>query len=727
MQPGLIIVSNRLPVRVQRIDGKLEFSRSEGGLATSLSDYAKTGKNKWIGWPGIASDDLSERERELISDELAKSNCYPVFLTQKQLDDYYNGYSNSILWPLFHDSEISDESFTHEESWWKAYQRVNQLFADTVLALSGVDDTIWVHDYQLMVLPAMLRLERPYNKVGFFLHIPFPAPTQFQKIKAAEAVLAGMLGANLVGLHVKSYVRNFMDNVIAYDIGIAARNKVILPDRAVRVTDFPIGIDYTHYVEARKSSAVNREYAALRIKYSGLKVILTVDRLEPSKGLLERLEAYRTLLRENPKLVGKVVLVMQVFPSRLDVKEYRDLKNALARTVREINAEFRSPGWAAVDYIFRSEPFARVTARFRRADVAFIAPLRDGMNLVAKEYIASKPYQRGVLVLSKTAGAAEQLKDAVMVDPSRPRSLVQGLNKALNMKPAVVKRRLKKMQTEIAESDVHVWASKFTRTLKRDVLQPTGPQHLKSVKLGELVKPFAAAKHPLIFLDYDGVLERFHDDPSHAKPPRDLKRLLAKLSEYTDIVIISGRRKSELDEWLGDTPVSLVAEHGAFSRRKGHTNWRNHYGHNGHEWKRDVWEIMDRYASRTPGAEVETKEAALVWHYRGAQAYASQKHLVALRRLLKPIAAKYNLSIDQGNKILEVRPAHINKGHAALTWIRPSTDFILAIGDDYTDEFMFTMLPTPAHTIKVGPGRTEAIFRLKSVTAVHDLLKKLTK
>jgi trehalose 6-phosphate synthase/phosphatase len=727
MQPGLIIVSNRLPVSVKKVDGKLQFSPSGGGLATGLSGYTKNKKNKWIGWPGIASDELTEHEREIISEELQKDNCYPVFLTQKQLDDYYNGYSNSILWPLFHDSEVSEGSFAHEDAWWKGYQRINQLFAETVMALAGVDDTIWVHDYQLMVLPALLRLERPYHKVGFFLHIPFPAPHQMKKIKAGEAIVAGMLGANLVGLHVASYVRNFLDTVKEFDIGIASRRKVILRDRAVRVTDFPLGIDYTRFVEARKSGAVNREYAALRLRYQGLKVILTVDRLEPAKGLLERLEAYRTLLRENPKLIGKVVLVMQVYPSRLDVKEYADLKNALKRTVREINNEFKSPGWVAVDYIFKALPFARVTAMFRRADVAFIAPLRDGMNLVAKEYIASKPYQRGALVLSRTAGAAEELKDAVMVDPNRPRSLVQGLNKALNMKPKELKRRVKRMQTQLAESDVHVWTSKFTRALKRDVLvTPGGTKNLTPAKYLQITEPFAAAKHPLIFLDYDGVLERFHDDPSHARPPRDLKRLLAKLSESAEIVIISGRRKSELVEWFGDTPVLLVAEHGAFAHRPGRVNWRTYYT-GAVEWKREVWEIMDRFASRTAGAEVETKDAALVWHHRGAQVYAAQKNLVTLRRLLKPLAAKYHLSIDQGNKILEVRPASVNKGHAALSWIKPSTDFILAIGDDYTDEFMFTMLPPTAHTIKVGPGRSEATWRLKNVTAVHDLLKKLTK
>jgi trehalose 6-phosphate synthase/phosphatase len=473
---------------------------------------------------------------------------------------------------------------------------------------------------------------------------------------------------------------------------------------------------------------VNREYAKLRLTYAGLKVILTVDRLDPAKNLVGRLEAYRDLLRENPKMIGKVVLVMQVFPSRMDVKEYHDLSVELQKLVRSINREFRQPGWLPVDFIFKSLPFAKVTALFRRADVAFIAPLRDGMNLVAKEYLASQPNQKGVLVLSKTAGAAQELKDAVMVDPAKPKSLVKGLVKALDMKPPELKRRVRKMQRQLEESDVNVWANKFTRTLKKDIRLPAnGPHTLHSEKLSDIAAPFRSAKHRLVLLDYDGVIDRFHSAPGNARPPRDLKKMLDHLCQQAEVVIISGRRKSELEEWFAGTNVSLVAEHGAFSKRANSSTWRNRTGNNHLEWKRQVWNLMDRYASKTPGAMVETKEASLVWHYRNSPPYAAQKYLVILRRLLRPIAQKYDLSIEQGNKILEVRTASVNKGIAAQAWIKPSTDFILAVGDDYTDEFMFTLLAPLAYTIKVGPGRTNARYRLKDVTAVHKLLTKLAK
>ncbi|MGH7241223.1 MAG: trehalose-phosphatase, partial [Candidatus Saccharimonadales bacterium] len=272
-----------------------------------------------------------------------------------------------------------------------------------------------------------------------------------------------------------------------------------------------------------------------------------------------------------------------------------------------------------------------------------------------------------------------------------------------------------------------VWANKFTHTLKQDLRIQPKTKSLPATKFKEIIEPFKTTKHRLVLLDYDGVLEPFHRNPKHAEPPASLKKLLTSLSELATVVIISGRSKSELQDWLGDLPVSLVAEHGAFSRRSGSSSWRKHYKANRPEWRDEVATLMVRYAAKTPGAMVETKEASLVWHYRNAQPYAAQKYLVILRKLLKPVATRYGLEVQMGNKILEVRPASINKGVAALSWVRPNTDFVLAVGDDYTDEFMFSMLPPSAFTIKVSTGRTVAKYRMKDVEAVQSLLRKLSR
>jgi trehalose 6-phosphate synthase/phosphatase len=723
MQPSLIIVSNRLPVSVKKTEGKLEFYPSVGGLATGLASYATNKRNKWIGWPGVTSEEVTEAEKQQITAELRKHNCYPVFLTKKQLDDYYNGYSNSILWPLFHDVHVSSAAIKKQDTYWKAYRKVNAAFADATLALSSKGSRIWVHDYQLLLLPALLRKERPNDKIGFFLHIPFPGRETFSTLREGESLVAGMLGADLLGFHTKGYVQNFLDSCTYYDVGVVGDKDVILQGRVARVTDFPMGIDYEKFVRASKAKAVKNELTKFRLKYRGLKMILTVDRLDPTKGLVERAAAYKEFLVQNPQLRGKVVMVMLAVPSRTDIDEYKKLRIKLEALVEEVNATFGNWRWQPIDYLYQSMPFEQLAALYQRADVAFIVPLRDGMNLVAKEYLASKPKQNGVLVLSKTAGAAQELKDAIQVDPSRPNTLVKGLTRALTMPENELKARVGSMQDLLANATVQQWAGGFIKTLK----QPQGLEAIRTPSLNvarrrALVAAFRAADTHVLLLDYDGVLTPFNDNPKKAKPTTELKSLLKKLAAKTKVVIVSGRSHDDLQEWLGELPVSLVAEHGAYVRDAGKKRWTK--AANDLSWKPRVQLILEKYAANTPGAFVEEKEFSLVWHFRRAKTYYAQKHLVILKKLLAPLAKKYDLSVQQGNMILEVRPQNIHKG-AAAKQLGEHTEFILAIGDDFTDEDMFAAMPPQAYTVKVGRGRTAARYRAQGVNEVLDLLRKL--
>jgi trehalose 6-phosphate synthase/phosphatase len=666
--------------------------------------------------------------QQQIAEELQKSNCYPVFLTQKQIDEYYNGYSNSILWPIFHDNPVGEAARGDVSQLWKAYQKVNATFAEAVLALSNKSEDIWVHDYQLMTLPALLRRERPDDKIGFFLHIPFPEPKNFAKIEQGDVLLAGMLGADLVGLQTETNVNRFLENVQALGVGDTAHHKVILADRVVRVTNFPIGIDYKKYEKARKSRAVSREYAKLKVQYAGLKVILMVDRLDLSKNLVNRARAYQMLLRENPQLRSKVVLIMQVMPSRMDIAEHQKLQRELEKIVKETNNEFGMLPWTPIEYIFRPLPFEQVTALYRRADVAFIAPKRDGMNLVAKEYLASKPGKGGVLVLSKTAGAAEELKEAVMVDPLRPKALVKGLSKALAMPAKELNRRATTMQQQLSTHTIQSWAKKFIHTLNTDLPAPGTLRTLtlNKSRLAEMQAAYNSARSRLLLLDYDGVLMGFHRKFEDATPTPKLRSILAALAQdkLNKVVVISGRTQTDLQEWFADMPVTLVAEHGAFWREP-NGRWHPRESQAIEGWQERIMPVLERYAKRTPGALVEQKEQSLVWHYRLAKPYYAQKNLVALKRVLKPLTKRLGLQAQQGNMILEVRPDGIDKGSTAKIWLADKPGFILAIGDDYTDEDTFKAVPASAYTIKVGRGRTSAHNRLGSVAAVRHLLEKL--
>jgi trehalose 6-phosphate synthase/phosphatase len=725
----VVIVSNRLPVSVKKEDGKLQFHPSVGGLATGLSSYANNPENVWIGWPGIASDELTEDDKHTIVTELAKQNCSPVFLTKRQIDEFYNGYSNAVLWPLFHNLPKAKATEAQYKRWWQAYRSVNREFCEAVLSATRARTRIWVHDYQLLLLPDMLRTEIPTANIGFFLHIPFPAFKQFRTLPEHKRLLQGMLGADLAGFHTSGYVDAFMECALETGSSVIGARQLVVRNRVVRVGDFPMGIDYEKYASAGRSASVKAAVATFRKKYRGLKVIAAVDRMDPSKGLAERLRAYRELLDQAPELRGKVVFSMIAAPSRTEIDAYKRLSNQLDKLVSEINNAYGTGRWQPVDYMNTTKPFEEVTALFQVADVAFIAPLRDGMNLAAKEFIASK-HGSGVLILSETAGAAEELRDALIVNPNKPATLVEGLQKALAMPKNELRTRLKNMQDQLSVNTVQAWAKTFVSTLQQPV--PTGDLHrtktLRGTSEAILLHDLRNSDKRLLLLDYDGSLVPFNANYRDAKPAKSTLNLLEKLAsdKRNHVVVVSGRSSEDLDAWLGHLPLSLIGEHGACVRKAGHKRWHS-LDSGTSRWKRAVRPIISQYADMTPGARMEEKSHSIVWHYRGAPAYYAQKHAVIIKRTLRPILRQYGLRIFQGNKILEIKDPRISKGEAIRPWLKGDYDFTLIVGDDFTDEDMFQIAHKKAYTIKVGRGRTAADYRLKSSADVKKLLNNVSR
>ncbi len=722
---SVTIVSNRLPISVKKVGGKLKFYPSSGGLATGLASYTEDSNNKWVGWPGIVSDELTDSEKERISSELANSNCYPVFLTQKEIEDFYNGYSNSILWPFFHNMPVT---LNDQNKLWNAYRKVNQLFAETVLSLSNPESTVWVHDYQLMLVPEILRQERPYDLVGFFLHIPFPGAGSFKELPHGKSLLKGVLGSDLIGFHTDGYVQDFLDCCELSHVGKRSIGGVQVDDRVVKITDFPLGIDYTKFSRAGKSDTVKNLVKKLRKKYGRRrKIILTVDRLDPTKGLVERLLAYKELLATNKKLRKKVVMVMLAIPSRTDIKAYRNLKKDVERLVDEINDTYGKRAWQPVHYMYQTVPFDELAAMYRMADVAFIAPIKDGMNLVAKEYIASQSDMQGVLILSETAGAARELTDALLVNPMRPKSMVEGLTGAITMSPKELKQRAKVMRHKLATNTIHHWKRAFMGELESShIHMHERTKYLAKGTLDRMLIDFKKANNPTLLIDYDGVLVKYYDNPSDAVPKTHTISLLKKLSKVTagGVMVISGRSKKDIEKWLGAIPITLVAEHGALIRKNKQKTWVK-ITKVSPTWKGILKPVLQKYADKTPGAFVEEKECSLVWHYRNSPPYYAQKYMTVLRRVLNPILNEMGLKIYRGNMILEIKSPYANKGAVTEQWIRPKHDFILAIGDDYTDEDIFAVLPESAYSVKVGRGKTLARYRVNNVDEVHKVLEKL--
>jgi len=721
--PRLLIVSNRLPLTIQEKKGDLHIEPSAGGLATSLSSWYKSCNSIWIGWAGIGRKKIKD-ETDIVA-RLLSENCYPVSLSEYNVEAYYHGFCNRTIWPLFHYFPLYAE---YSENFWQAYERVNTAFANTVAEIAKPNDIIWIHDYHLMLLPKLLRERLPKATVGFFLHIPFPSFEIFRLLPWRKQILEGLLGADLVGFHNYDYTGHFLDSVhrlLGYE---AAMGQITVADRVVRADAFPIGINYEQFSSAAQDPKVQKERERFRKKLGDCQVILSVDRLDYTKGIPQRLRAFSVFLDRNPKFKRKIIFVLLVVPSRTGVERYMQMKKQVDGLVGEINGKHGAIGWMPVWYLYRFLPFHSLTALYSLADVALITPLRDGMNLVAKEYTATKTDGKGVLILSETAGAAQELGEAIIINANNQEEIAQALAEALEMPEQEQIERNRIMQKRLRRYTVVRWATEFTdkllssKKLQREMEEKTLPYETQR----KLTSDFQKSDKSLLLLDYDGTLVPFSPKPMEAMPGAKLLRLLGKFTKNpgNEVVLISGRDKDTLEKWFGGLNVGLVAEHGAWIKEKGR-GWETIETLTS-EWKEEVYPILESWVDRTPGSFIEEKEFSLVWHYRKADPRLGELRARELMNNLSDITANLNLQVLEGSKVVELKNTDINKGRAASRWIsREKWDFILALGDDWTDEDTFKVLPSTAWSIKVGFGASAARFSLSSPGKATSLLRKM--
>ena len=722
---SFIIISNRLPVSVSRVDGKLEFSISSGGLATAMSSIDIEDK-VWAGWPGIASDDLTDDEIAQIDTELAKHGCRPVHLTSDQVANFYEGYSNDTLWPLFH---YFQGYAKFREDYWTAYREVNQLFVEAATEIADENSLIWVQDYQLMLTPALLRTAVPGAKIGFFLHIPFPSYELFRQLPESTEILEGLLGADLLGFHIYEYARHFI-NSCTHILGTPEdRDSVTYEGRRIGIDAFPIGIDYDKFRSTLKTNECREEISRLNSHYKGQQLILSMDRLDYSKGIIKRLEAYELFLEKHPEFHQKVTMLMVAVPSRTGVDTYQQLRDQIEQAVSRINGMYGSVDWAPISYQFQNLPFEDIVALLDRSDVALVTPLRDGMNLVAKEFVAAQARDPGVLILSEMTGAAEEMTGALLVNPNNIPQLAHKIYRALTMPKAKRAARIALMQQRISAYTVQEWGRDFMHQLDRVSAMHRIPEakRLTSRRIDDLLADYSAAKSRLVLLDYDGTLRNFSTDISD-EASRPEPALIDKLSRiarqpHTKLVIISGRPKASLDAWFGAIDgLVLVAEHGAWIKLN--EKWQQKAK------KFDSKPIIDtlhELATRTPGALVEQKDFAVVWHYRGVSPELAYVRNVTVERELTKLIADTDLVVHQGNKIIEVKPSSIDKGTVARQLAEKyQSDFIFCAGDDYTDEHMFQALPTSAHTVRVGTGTTAARWQVGRLERILTIIERLS-
>lgn len=717
----LILVSNRLPVTILDDSSGQQVNRSSGGLISGLNPLHLQGDALWIGYPGTDPD---KSTRAL----LKEMRLEPVDVPPSQYSGYYDGFSNSAIWPLFH---YLLEHCDFNPAAFAAFRRVNERFTESILAHAEDGDTIWIHDYQLMLVPSMLRNKLPGARIGFFLHIPFPASDVLRVMPQREELLRGLLGADLIGVHTYEYADHLAQSFRRV-LGLEARQGVVkLPGRNVRIEAHPLGID----VESQRRAAFSEEAERILTQYKrtlgDTQVILGVDRLDYTKGLPKKLEAFKALLCKEPRWREGAVMIQLAVPTREAIGSYRDQKSEVERLVGEINGLYGKPGKTPVQYIYRSVSPAELGALYRLADIAFVSPIRDGLNLVAKEYVACRDDGGGVLVLSEFAGAATELGEALRVNPWDIEGTAAQLERGLEMGFGERNERMGPMHRRVVENDVHRWVDRFMRSLgSPDREIPATPPMLSSGVLAEtLASPFASAKSPLIMLDYDGSLREFTARYEDAIPTEDILKLLSDLSalEGTEVYINSGRDRHTLGDWFSDINISLIAEHGSWVKYRGQPDWMRLGPPPDLSWKDEARSILNEYVDRTQGARIEEKSSALVWHYREAENDVGEWQSLDLTTHLENTLASAPVEIITGSKIVEIRQQGLGKGRAYdfVESERGPFDFVLATGDDRTDEDLFARLGPDVFSVHVGHGGSLALSSLSSPASVRRLLALL--
>ena len=722
MNNKTIIVSNRLPVKITDKNGKYTLSPSEGGLATGLGSVYKKGDNIWIGWPGI---EVPEERQEEVTKLLAPQNLVPVFLTQDEINLYYEGFSNEVLWPVFHYLV----TYAHfEQEYWESYKSVNAKFQAVVATRLNEGDTVWVHDYQLLLLPGMIREVEPHVTIGFFQHIPFPSYEIFRLIPWREELLNGIVGADLIGFHTFDDVRHFLSTTTRLTAAKSANNVITWNERQVVVEAFPMGIDDKKFEDMSNRTLVKAHVESFKEHREHEKIILSIDRLDYSKGIIQRLQAYELLLQTMPKYIGRLSLCMVVVPSRDTVPQYKELRDHIDQMVGNINAHYRTMDWLPIHYFYRSFSVDFLSALYSAADVCLVTPMRDGMNLVSKEYVASRTENTGVLILSEMAGASKELNDALLVNPNNLGDVMRAIVTALEMPLEEQSARMSSMRSVVKKYNIHLWVKNFLLKLKevKEMQQSLLTRYLSTTIKTQLRAAYQETSDRFIFLDYDGTLVGFNSVIDKASPDQELYDLLNRLilDQKNKVVLISGRKYETLEQWFGHLNVGMIAEHGAWQKNPGE-EWKS-LPMLTDQWKQEVREILDRYTDRTPGSFVEDKSYSLVWHYRKVEAGLGELRVNEIINHLRLIVVDKGLQLMPGNKVLEIKNIEVNKGKAAQNWLYDKkVDFIMALGDDHTDEDIFKALPESAYTIKVGSNISAAKYYLKNPEEVREFLQEL--
>ncbi len=696
----LVVVANRLPVHCVRLGAGIGWRSSPGGLVRALAPILAERTGVWVGWPGYPGEAPQPFEHDHM-------RLHPVALEAREVADFYEGFCNRTLWPLYHDA-LRPPRFRRD--WWEPYVRVNRRFAAAVAEVAAPGALVWVHDYHLQLVPSFVRQLRPDLRIGFFLHIPFPPRELFAKLPWRRAVLDGMLGAHVVGFQTEQAARNFDDLSKRFCGATGAHGTLQYQGRTVRSGAFPVSIDVAMFEELASRPEAERRADAFRRSVGSRRIILGVDRLDYTKGIDIRLRAFAELLRSGRVRREECVFVQIAVPSRERVADYRTMRKRVERLVGQINGEFGEIGLPVLHYARRTYPPDQLVALYLASDVMAVTPLRDGMNLVAKEWVASRAHDRGVLLLSEFTGAAVELRSALLVNPHD----IDGLAFRHARGADHVGRGAEAPRPRSASH------RPSQHGIRLGGLLPPGPVCMS--ELESRLRELARTPVLLVASDYDGTVAPIVPDPSHALPQREsvvALRALANLP-HTYVALISGRALRDLAALSRLPPeVHLVGSHGSeFDLDFAQTLSAGQIA-----LRQRVLEELDDIARSGRGLAVEAKPANIAFHYRNADPETARRAVAAV---LERVATLEGVTLRHGKSVLDVGVVATDKGDAVQTLRhRVAATAVVFLGDDLTDEDVFATLCGPDLAVKVGPGATRAPYRIDGTEDVARLLARL--
>ncbi|KYM93770.1 Alpha,alpha-trehalose-phosphate synthase [UDP-forming] A [Cyphomyrmex costatus] len=755
---SMIVVSNRLPFVLKRneLTGQLERKASAGGLVTAVAPVVINGNGVWVGWPGMHMENPNEPIPESDPNDrtptagLLSRKVVAVHVDAGIFDSYYNGCCNGTFWPLFH-SMPDRATFIAEH--WRAYSAVNEQFAaKTVGALEQIHKEqenqqngtplVWVHDYHLMLAANWIRQaaeERNLRlKLGFFLHIPFPPWDIFRLFPWADEILQGMLGCDMVGFHIQDYCLNFVD-CCQRCLGCRVDRKNLLVEhggRTVRVRPLPIGIPFDRFVSLAET--------ATKVMQSNQKIVLGVDRLDYTKGLVHRLKAFEMLLEKHPEHREQVTMLQIAVPSRTDVREYQDLKLEMDQLIGCINGRFTTPNWSPIRYIYGCVSQDELAAFYRDAAVALVTPLRDGMNLVAKEFVACQiNTPPGVLIVSPFAGAGEMMHEALICNPYEIDEAAEVIHRALTMPEDERTLRMNHLRRRERIYDVNYWMKSFLQVMgSLEEHDSVGATTMQPVTMDDFddylnndnhMSPrYIGENHKLaLLLDYDGTLAPIATHPDLAILPLETKNVLQRLSNMSDvyIAIISGRNVINVKSMVGIEGITYAGNHGLEILHPDGSKFVHPMPAELEDKVASLMQTLQEQLCRD-GAWVENKGALLTFHYRETPMEGRPKMVDQAKRLIEGAGFK----ACTAHCAIEAKPpVEWNKGRASIYILRTAFGLdwserirIIYAGDDVTDEDAMKALKGMAATFRVASShiiRTSAERRLPSTDSVLTMLK----